>query len=76
LSTAATVAAAVVVVSTVVGIVQARRMTRLRRASLAQPDDPLLAGQVSKGAHSAAVLRATIGALSLALIALGSLLAT
>lgn len=73
---AATAVAAALVVSTVIGVAQARRMTRLRRSSLQQPDNVLLARRVQQGARRAAVLRAGIGLLSLALIALGVLVAT
>jgi len=59
-----------------VGVVQARRMTRLRRASLAASEDAALASGVRRGARAATLLRASIGLLSLALIALGALLAT
>lgn len=68
--------AAALLLATAVGVAQARRMTRLRRAALQQPDSPLLAAQIRHGARSASLLRAMIGLLSLALIALGSLLAT
>jgi hypothetical protein len=47
-------------------------MTRIRRAAAAAPDDPALASRVSRGARRAAVLRAAIGALTLALLALGA----
>jgi uncharacterized membrane protein len=68
-------AAAALVVVTVLGVVQARRMTRLRRALLSRPNDPLVAGQVRAGARHASLLRAAIGALSLSVLALGCLLA-
>lgn len=76
----ATVAAAVavaiaLVAALAIGVVQARRMTRLRAAALAKPDDPDLERGVQRGARGALVLRASIGLLSLALIALGSVLA-
>jgi uncharacterized membrane protein len=74
--TLTTLAAASLVVVTVVGVVQARRMTRLRCAHLDRPDDPLLAGQVRAGARHASLLRAAIGVLSLTVLALGCLLAT
>jgi len=74
--TATAVAAAALVVNTVIGVAQARRMTRLRRESLQQPADASLARRVRQGARRAAILRAGIGVLSLALIALGALLAT
>jgi len=73
---AATVLAAALVVALAVGIAQARRMTRLRIRVLADSADPQLARRVRHGARSATLLRAAIGLLSLALIALGSLLAT
>ena len=75
LVTSAAVAAALVFALTV-GIAQARRMTRLRIRALADSADPQLARRVRHGARSATLLRAAIGLLSLALIALGSLLAT
>lgn len=73
---AAAVVATALVISLAVGVVQARRMTRLRAAALAAPEQLELKRRVSHGAHSAALPRAAIGLLSLALIALGSLLAT
>lgn len=72
---AATVLAACLVGVTVAGVVQARRMTRIRQAALRQPGNAKLAAGVRRGAVSAAVLRAAIAAFSLALIALGVLLA-
>lgn len=74
--TATTVVAGALLLSTALGIVQARRMTRLRRTAVAQPQDAALAVRIREGARNAGLLRAVIGALSLALIALGSLLAT
>ena len=68
---AATVIAACLVLVTAAGVVQARRMTRLRHEALTQPGNWALAARVRRGAVSAAVLRAAIAALSLALIALG-----
>jgi uncharacterized membrane protein len=73
---ATVVVVAALVVSLGVGVAQARRMTRVRSAALAAPDDLQLSGQVRQGARAATVLRAVIGLLSLALIALGALLAT
>lgn len=72
---AALVLAVAVLVSLIVGMLQARRMTRLRQASLSAPEDADLAAQVSRGARRAGVLRAVIGLLSLALLAIGTLLA-
>lgn len=73
--TAAVVVAAVLVASVVAGVAQAKGMTRLRRRALRDPDDMLLDGRVRRGARRAGVLRAMIGALSLALLALGVLMA-
>lgn len=75
LTASAAVAAALVAV-TAAGIVQARRMTRLRREALRTPDRPELTARVRRGARSAAILRATIAALSLALLALGVVVAS
>ncbi|MFG2088589.1 MULTISPECIES: hypothetical protein [unclassified Spirillospora] len=73
--TAAAVVAAALVATLAVGVVQARRMTRLRRSALADPDDARQAARVRRGARGAGVLRAFIGALTLALLALGVVLA-
>jgi len=54
-----------------VAMVQARRMTSLRRRALDQPGDTALATRVRRGALRAGVLRGLIGMLSLALLALG-----
>lgn len=70
------VVAAALLASLAVGVAQARRMTRLRAAALADPSDSRFTHRIRSGAHTATVLRAAIGLLSLALIALGSLLAT
>jgi hypothetical protein len=71
---AAAVLAACLVIVTGAGVAQARRMTRLRQRAQRQPGNKKLAGLVRRGVLSAAVLRAVIAALSLALIALGVLL--
>lgn len=75
-ATAAALVAAALVVCTVAGVLQARGMTRLRRRGLDAGGDPALAGRVRRGAARALVLRGLIGALSLALLALGSALAS
>lgn len=62
------------VVSTLVGVAQARRMTRLRQHALRDAEDTGIADRLSRAARGATLLRAGIGALSLALIALGALL--
>ncbi|HEY9390224.1 MAG TPA: hypothetical protein VIR27_10725 [Mycobacteriales bacterium] len=70
------VVAAALVATTAVGIVQARRMSRLRRRALDHPDETALAEQVRRGARSAAVLRGGIALFTLVLVALGSVLAS
>lgn len=72
---ATVVVAAALVLSIAVGVAQARRMTRIRAAALSKPEDLPLTDRVRQGARTATVLRAAIGLLSLALIALGSMLA-
>ena len=74
--TAAVAVAAALVASLAVGVAQARRMTRLRAAALAEPQHAALQQRVASGARGAAILRAAIGLLSFALIALGALLVT
>lgn len=71
---AAAVLAATLVVALVIGVLQARRMTRLRSARLAAPHNEHLDRLVQRGARRATALRAVIGLLSLALIAIGALL--
>lgn len=77
---ATAVVAGSLVIATAVGVVQARRMTRLRRAALQQPQDGAvrdgMAGAVRRGARTAAVLRTAIAVLTLALVVLGALLVT
>lgn len=72
----ATVVAVTLAATLGLGMVQARRMTRLRRRALDQPGDTALAMRVRRGAVRACVLRGLIGVLSLALLALGVLLAS
>lgn len=74
--TASTVVAAGLVAATVAGVAQARRMTRLRQDALRAPGSPELTARVRRGARNATVLRAAIAALSLALLALGTVIAT
>jgi uncharacterized membrane protein len=76
LLTVTTVLAAALVVATVIGVIQARRMTERRVDSLRHPDDPQRASRVRQGARTAAALRGTIGGLTIALVAAGALLAT
>lgn len=60
----------------VFGVIQAQRMTRLRKVALAHPDDPALAQQVRMAARRSAALRGLIGVLSLLAVVVGSLLAS
>ncbi len=74
--TATAIVAAGLIAATVVGVAQARRMTRLRRDAVQYPDDAVLVDRIRRGARTARILRALIGALSVALLELGVLLAT
>lgn len=76
LMTATTVLAAALVATLAAGVVQARQMTRLRADALIKPADARVTERVRRGAHSAALLRAAIGVLNLALVALAAMLAT
>lgn len=69
-STVLVLAAAVLVVVLAVGVAQARRMTRLRRASIAAPEDHALGRRVAAGGRRASVLRAGIGVISLLIFVL------
>jgi hypothetical protein len=73
---ASLVVAVGLVAATTAGAVQARRMTRLRRDALRDPGSVELAAKVRRGARNATVLRAAIAALSLALLGLGTVIAT
>lgn len=75
MAASAAVAAGLVAV-TATGIAQARRMTRLRRDVMRDPGRLDLTARVRRGARNAAVLRAAIAAFSLALLALGTVIAT
>ncbi|HVV20428.1 MAG TPA: hypothetical protein VHF06_13400 [Pseudonocardiaceae bacterium] len=68
---AAVVVAVLLVAGTGVGVAQARRLTRLRRRALT---DAALADRVRAAARRAALLRAGIGGLSVALVVLGVVL--
>lgn len=71
---ATVVVAAVLLASFAVAVVQARRMTVLRRGLLSSPDDQRLCEQVRRGARAAASLRGVLGLLSVALVVLGAFL--
>lgn len=74
--TAAAVLATVLTAVLVTGIVQARRMTRLRQRLHDGGSDPALAAAVRRGAGQAGALRGVIALLSVALLAVGVLLGT
>lgn len=67
--------AAALVVCLGVAVVQARQMTRLRSLDLKGTDESMLAA-VRRGSQAATALRMTLGLLTLALVVLGSFLAT
>ena len=72
---AAGIVAAALLITTAVGVAQARAMTRLRRRALTAGRGASLDRQVQRGAALATALRATIGILTLALVVLGASLA-
>jgi len=74
LMVAAVVVAGALLLATVAGMAQARAMTRLRRQAVAQVGGEPLDPRVRKGAIVAAILRACIGVLTLALVVLGAAL--
>lgn len=65
--------AALLVLATVAGVIQARGMTRLRQRAL---EDEEARRSVARGARRAAVLRTLIGAITIALLAVGATLAS
>lgn len=69
------VVTAALVLFLAVGIVQARRMTRLRERALHATEDTALAARLRRDAGWAGALRTLIGLLSLALLALGVVIA-
>ncbi len=76
LLTATTVAAFALLALLAVAVGQARRMTKLRRRSVADPANTRLTQQVATAARGAAALRALLGLLTLALVFLGAFLVT
>jgi uncharacterized membrane protein len=70
---AGSVVASALVVTTAVGVAQARRMTQLRLQAAVSAEDPRTSQVVRRGAIRAAVLRLLIGALSVALLFIGVL---
>jgi len=73
---AAVLVAAALLLATAAGIAQARGMTRVRARAIRAPHDVALAERVRRGAARAAILRITIGALTLALLGLAAALTT
>lgn len=73
---AAAIIATALTIATASGVAQARRMTRLRARAVQHPDDDALADRVRRGAARALALRGAIGALTLALLLVGALLAS
>lgn len=73
--TAVAVLTGVLIGVTVVAVLQARRMTRLRKRALTESADEPLKARVRRGAVHAGLLRACIGLLSVALLVLGVVLA-
>ena len=73
-----TVAAALgiaLALATVVGVIQARELTRMRRRNLLRSRETAAAEAERSAAARAALLRASIGALTFALLAVGSAIA-
>jgi uncharacterized membrane protein len=68
--------AAVLLVTAVTGMIQARRMGTLRRQALESADNALLAAKVRRGVRLATALRAGIGLATLGLLAAGVWIAT
>lgn len=73
LSACLVVMGAILVAALCIGIFQARRMTRLRRALLAASGDTTLVSRVARGARVAIGLRGAIGAISLVMLVLAVL---
>lgn len=73
---AAALLALALILATAAGVVQARRMTRLRQRALHGPFDPVVDALIEQGARRALILRTTIGTLSLVLLAFGAVLAS
>jgi hypothetical protein len=70
---AGSVVAGALMVTTAVGVAQARRMTQLRLRAAVSAGDPRMRQIVRRGAIRAAVLRLLIGALSVVLLFIGVL---
>ena len=70
LSWAMVIVAAVLLLTLATGVVQARRMTRLRHSAIIAPGDPGIQRQIAVGSRYAIWLRAVLGAISLLLLIL------
>jgi hypothetical protein len=64
--------ACLLVVATAAGMAQARAMTRMRRRSIAAPDDIAAAAAVRRGRRLAAMLRGLMGAVTSAIVVLAA----
>jgi uncharacterized membrane protein len=64
------------VLATAAGVAQARGMTRLRQRAVREPRDLALTARIERNARRALILRTLIGALTVALLALGAALAS
>ena len=73
--TAAVALGLALALATVVGVIQARGLTRLRGRTLLRSRECAAAEAERSAANRAALLRASIGALTLALLAVGSAIA-
>ncbi|MEO9222888.1 MAG: hypothetical protein ABI251_14165 [Mycobacteriaceae bacterium] len=73
---AAVVLTIALLAASVVGMVQARRMTVLRRSLTDSAGDTALQAKVAAGARSAILLRVLISVLTLAMVIVGAALAT
>ena len=70
MSTALVVIAAAILVVLGIGVLQARRMSRLRASAVAEPGNADLTERVRRGGRQATTLRAGIGVLSFAMLVL------
>ena len=75
-SAVAVLLALALVLATGAGVVQARGMTRLRQRAVREPRDLALTAHIEHNARRALFLRGLIGALTVALLALGAALAS
>ncbi len=69
---AAVAVAAALLLATAAGVVQARSLTVMRRRALDGPAQPALTASIRRGARTATLLRASIGALTIALVVIAA----